>query len=478
MKSMDQHKRPERTSPEWATIYPHVWSMYQIQGFKLREIMTHMEFTYGFKATYVKKGVISNHNTNLTQRRQMYKKQFRKWGLAKRAQREATSAETRSQKEQVRRQYLLSRQKIHAIGTMQQSQRRDISRPRIALGPNAHTPERELQQVLTTISSWVYGVVDMGEIKTSTCSSSIEMYQTFTLAMELFSLDYGSLAGLAIRKVFLQLEDAIQHFNIDLAWNLVDIIYEMTMAGQKQLLGIFVRHLYSVAQQKLQAEHPLKRFAYLMFRLNAYQLNMIRLYNSKILDQLTGHVSSELYRKELHDSCIVRLQRQACLVPDIFVTGIWTLKRSHINIEGYAQLWDTFLSRRPQPSQLLRIDVGEIRSLATELLLKEILWHEDEIYRDKIILDAKRRLAWIELNDGGVLSGQINDNKDKPAACGKFQKEEATSALHVLHEMLAIERHFRLACLENEADQLREDLIIKVGNFLDDILHDKSLIEL
>jgi hypothetical protein len=57
VESVDQYRRPERTSPEWATIYPHVWSMYQIQGFKLREIMTHMEFTYGFKATYVKKAI-------------------------------------------------------------------------------------------------------------------------------------------------------------------------------------------------------------------------------------------------------------------------------------------------------------------------------------------------------------------------------------------------------------------------------------
>jgi hypothetical protein len=350
----------------------------------------------------------------------MYKKQFKKWGLTKRAQREATSAGTWSLTGQMRRQYLLSGQKIPAIGTMQQSQWRNIPSLRIASEPNAHTPERELQQVLTTICSWVYGVIEMGKVKTKICSSSIEMYQTFTLAMELFSLDYGSLAGLAIRKVFIQLEDAIQDFNIDLAWNLVDMIYEMTMAGQNQLLSLFIRHMYSVAQQKLQAEHPLNRFAYLMFRQNASQLNMIRLYNSKILDQLTGHVSSKLYRQELHDSCIVRLQRQACLVPDVFVTGIWTLKRSHINIEGYAQLWDIILSRHPQPSQVLRIDIGEIRSLATKLLLKEILWHEDEIYRDKIILDAKRRLAWIEMNDGGVLSGQNNDNEDKPAACGEF----------------------------------------------------------
>nr|WOD45611.1 hypothetical protein [Trichoderma atroviride] len=458
--SMDYFRRPEKPSPDWVTIYPHVRSMYQIQGFKLREIMTHMEYTYGFKAT-----------------RQMYKKQIKKWGLTKRAQRDATAAGTRSLTERMRRQYLLSRRDVNGIGITQQTQRRDISRPIIALELDVHTPEQALQQVLTLISNWVYGAIEMGEVKTRICSSSIEMYQTFTLAMELFSLDYGSLAGLAIRKVFIQLEDAIQDFNIDLTWNLVDMMYEMTMAGQNQLLGIFIRHFYSVAQQSLRAEHPLKRFASLMFRQTADQLNIIRVYNSKLLDQLAGHVSPQLYRQELHDSCIVRLQRQACLVPDVFITGIWNLKRSHINTEGYAQHWDKILSTRPQASEALRIDVMEIRSLAAKLLLQEILWHEDELYRETIILDAKRRLAWIEMNDGGVLSSHTNDNKDKVAAHGEFQKEEATSALHILHEILAIERHFRLTGLENEAYQLREDLIIKVEDFLDDILHDKTLIE-
>lgn len=383
----------------------------------------------------------------------MYKKQFKKWGLTKRAQREATTTGTWSLTERMRHQYLLSRQRINTIETMRQIQRRIIPGSIIALEPDVHTPERALQQVLTNISDWVYGVIEMGKVRRRMYSSSIEMYQTFILAMELFSLNYGSLAGLAIRKVFIQLEDAIQDFNIDPAWNLVDMIYEMTMAGQDQLLGIFIRHLYSVAQQKLQAEHPLNRFAYLMFRQDAYHLNIIRVYNSNVLDQLAGHVSSRLYRQELHDLCIVRLQRQACLVPDTFVTGIWTLKRSHINAEGYAKHWDTILSRRPQTSEALKINMTEIRSLATKLLLQEILWHEDETYSDKIILDAKRRLAWIELNDGGVLSGQINDNEDEPVTYSSSQKEEATSALHKLHEILAIERHFRLVCLENECDE-------------------------
>lgn len=52
--NMDRVRRPEKLSPDWVTIYPHAWSMYQIQGFKLREIMTHMEYIYGFKATYVR----------------------------------------------------------------------------------------------------------------------------------------------------------------------------------------------------------------------------------------------------------------------------------------------------------------------------------------------------------------------------------------------------------------------------------------
>lgn len=403
----------------------------------------------------------------------MYKKQFKKWGLTKRAQREATTMGTWSPIEPMRSQNLPLSQRLNAIGTMQLTQRHDISNPMIPLGLDVHTPERALQQVLTIISNWVFGVIEMGEVRAKMCSSSIEMYQTFGLAMELFSLNYGSLAGLATRKVFIQLEDAIQDFNIGLTWNLVDMVYEMTMAGQNQLLGIFIRHLYSVACQKLQAEHPLQRFAYLMLSQHAYQLNIIRAYNSKILDQLAERVSPRVYRHELHDSCIVRLQRQACLVPDIFITGIWTLKRNHINIEGYAQHWDKILSRRAQPSNVMRIDVSKIRSLATKLILRKILWHEDEIYSNKIVLDAKRRLAWIEMNDGGVLSSQTNDNEEQTIAYGKFQNEEAISTLHVLHELLAIERHFRLACLENEAYQLREDLVMKVGHFLDDILHEK-----
>lgn len=410
----------------------------------------------------------------------MYKKQFKKWGLTKRVQCEATAVEAWDLTERMRCQYLLSRQRVNTTGTtMQQTQRQYIPCLTIALELDVHAPERALQQVLTNISNWVYGVVEIGKARNQRriTSSSIKMYQTFTLAMELFSLNQGSLAGLAIRKVFIQLEDAIQDFNIDLAWNLVDMIYEMTMAGQDQLLGIFIRHLYSIAQQKLQAEHPLNRFAFLMCRQDAYDLNIIRVYNSNVLDQLAGHVSAKLYRQELHDSCIVRLQRQACLIPDVFVTGIWTLKRSHINIEGYAKHWDAILSMRPQASVSLTVDKTEIRALATKLLQQEILWHEHEIFSDKIILDAKRRLALIELNDGGVLFGQANNDGNEPIAYGSIQKEEVTSPLHGLHEILAIERHFRLFSLENEASQLRKDLMIKVGDFLDDVLTNESLIE-
>lgn len=51
-------RRHEKPSPDWATIYPHVSSLYQTKGFKLREIMTHMEYTYGFKATYVRNCIL------------------------------------------------------------------------------------------------------------------------------------------------------------------------------------------------------------------------------------------------------------------------------------------------------------------------------------------------------------------------------------------------------------------------------------
>jgi hypothetical protein len=53
IESLDHVTSPTKVLPDWVTIYPHVWHMYRVKGFKLREIMTHMEYIYGFKATYV-----------------------------------------------------------------------------------------------------------------------------------------------------------------------------------------------------------------------------------------------------------------------------------------------------------------------------------------------------------------------------------------------------------------------------------------
>jgi hypothetical protein len=94
---------------------------------------------------------------------------------------------------------------------------------------------------------------------------SSSMYHDFALGSALWVRGEGKLAGLAVRKAFLRLEDVFRSGDPGIVRNLLDIFFDMMRLEQAQLIKILRGYLASIAARELTANHPLARlFRYLM----------------------------------------------------------------------------------------------------------------------------------------------------------------------------------------------------------------------
>lgn len=299
---------------------------------------------------------------------------------------------------------------------------------------------------------------------------SQEMYQTFTLAMELFNLNLVQLAGKTLKKLFIQLEGVLEEASFNLLWNILDIVYEMKMNGQSRLLTIFIQHLQALTQVKLATGHPVYTFIRQISIQDSNQLDAIRACHSAMLDELQSQLTPVEYRQQLHNSCVVRMKRTTCVVPDPFTVGIWMLKKRNDTMGAYfASCWSKIVSRRSsKTTPPLPRERSEVQVLA-ENLVQRRLDTANLTFAGAIIADATRRLAVIEMGAGGVLyDGHTEGDTTKAAS-------EATEAGHFSlelidwHAMLAIERNLRLVGLCQDADLIKGHVQLKVEQFVRDI---------
>lgn len=103
-------------------------------------------------------------------------------------------------------------------------------------------------------------VADVG-LAPSGIMAVTQMYVTFTLGSALFSRGQGRLAGKAVRRAFLILEDVVRDSHFGLDWMLLDLLYDFVTRGQHALYTTLVAHLANVAAALLAPHHPISLIA-------------------------------------------------------------------------------------------------------------------------------------------------------------------------------------------------------------------------
>ncbi|KAI0540323.1 hypothetical protein GGR58DRAFT_499327 [Xylaria digitata] len=93
-----------------------------------------------------------------------------------------------------------------------------------------------------------------------------QLYVTFSLGSTLFAKGQGQLAGKAVRKAFLMLEDIIKNAHFGLDWLLLDLLYDFVTRGQEALYATLVAHLSNVADIVLPRSHPVNLIANQLLR--------------------------------------------------------------------------------------------------------------------------------------------------------------------------------------------------------------------
>lgn len=332
--------------------------------------------------------------------------------------------------------------------------------------------DEEIQQTLKDVQSWVFGIPEATgqQPRMKLMHSSGEMYQIFTLSMELLTLSLGSLAGKLLRKMFLGLEHVLEETSLDLLWNLLDMVREMKMKGQERLLRLFIQHLGALARQKLPENHPIHRFINQISIRDANLLDIIRACHDDALDELRDRMMSQNYRQELHDSCIVRMQRLRCPTHDLFTQGIWLLMERPTAVNKYyASCWVKILVRLPPQTPATR---PQLQELASQLIHKRgCLGDSPDLCENKISLDAKRRLAILELNAGGVLCDDQVTEDVLTESTGTVEGGKSRALLHEWHEMVSIERYLRMAGLDQDAESIRAQLAKTISTDLERLDH-------
>lgn len=396
----------------------------------------------------------------------MFKKYLRKWGLVKRQKHSLSASVGHAPKNGPQKQNRMLLQDSSVAAGLQ-CQKTLLPSP--VSGLHAPLAEKSLGHLLAGMHNWVLGVADMPRTSPFMTVSrrSREMLQTFTLAADLLLKNEGLRAGKAMRKVFLQLEDAIHDLNVDVMWNMLDIVYELSTLKQNTLLDIFTRHLSAISQQRLPSTHPIAELAHQMLHLDAQHLKLARAYSSNTMDQLLNHSPMPQYKREVIASCLARLDRCSGKSPDPFMAGVWSLqKRPYRKSTPYDMHWCTIMSRLAKAFKVPIYDGPDLRRGGSSLRHDGTWEAERQEHTDQVVLDAKTRLDNI-----AVQACHISNSGATHALSSRCQVRYGNIAgdLSEIREMWALEKHLHLISMFDEARQMRKDSLALVDGFLSDI---------
>ncbi|KAI8631356.1 hypothetical protein F5Y19DRAFT_27788 [Xylariaceae sp. FL1651] len=253
----------QHTEKEWDMMYPHIIRLYLGEQLILGEVMRIMETRYNFRAT-----------------QSMYKKRISKWQLHKYKRRNrpspdqahTTTAEEGGSAAAPGGTYTARRQGVMLIARRASSggtlppQLTDVAIDQAAKTLLASMRRLTLMHKSpTTTTQDATAAPHPAEVEVGLAPSGIlaisQLYVTFSLGSTLFAKGQGQLAGKAVRKAFLMLEDIIRHAHFGLDWVLLDLLYDFVTRGQDALYATFMAHLANVADAVLPRHHPLHRIA-------------------------------------------------------------------------------------------------------------------------------------------------------------------------------------------------------------------------
>ncbi|KAI3324296.1 hypothetical protein HD806DRAFT_494655 [Xylariaceae sp. AK1471] len=270
----------QHTEKEWDAMYPHIVRLYLGEQLMLSEVMCIMETRYKFKATQA-----------------MYKKRMRRWQLRKYKRRNRPGAE-----------------EAESTTAVVASGRGDVqpdSRKRQAIVPivprtSVITPPPLPSQLTDvdvdySVKTILLNLRQISFMPPKAAQSEIEeagpvpppgtfavsqLYATFSLSSTLFARGQGKLAGKAVRKAFLMLEDIVRNEYFGLDWLLIDLLYDFINRGQDKLYATFMAHLANIANICLPHHHPLHRVAEQLLRYGIWGGDLVtllqRAYFSKV----------------------------------------------------------------------------------------------------------------------------------------------------------------------------------------------------
>ncbi|GAW13964.1 hypothetical protein ANO14919_033560 [Xylariales sp. No.14919] len=240
----------QHTEREWNAMYPHIVRLYLGEQRILEEVMQIMETRYNFKAT-----------------QSMYKKRIGRWQLHKYRRRKRPDQERAHSGEA-------------GVEGIQIARRHDVALVPIVPRTSAATLPTQLTDVeidqaakilLSNMRQLTFmhkaperggaGAAEAVGLAPSGILAVSQLYVTFSLGSTLFAKGQGRLAGKAVRKAFLMLEDIIKNAHFGLDWLLLDLLYDFVTRGQEALYATLVAHLANVAGIVLPRHHPVNLIA-------------------------------------------------------------------------------------------------------------------------------------------------------------------------------------------------------------------------
>ncbi|KAM5380116.1 hypothetical protein ACJZ2D_003763 [Fusarium nematophilum] len=439
----------QHSEEEWMNIYCHIKRLYQVDRRSLREVMVYMERQHGFKATYVIRPrlllyALANHIMRAF-RQQMYKKRFTKWGFMK------------------------SRGRTLERGLRQGGGRPDWNLTIANINmPSSH---RSVAAVIMGIHD--LNTAALGSVSDRNGRHSTAMYSAFVLASELFSRGQGCLAGKAIRKALVLLEDGVEDETPVVVWNLVDMMYEMVVQKQNKLLQLFIDHFARLAEQRLPGEHPLVRISREMAKHRVfdstdflYLLDMARKCNNEMLEKHVVSLNFSKYRRLFWESCLFRMGRCPDPNSDQFLASVWLLERRGDPERQWDSTQSSIRSILLESGCALLTDNIILQRMATQQL-HDSQYDHHQLGLARISHYSRRMLAMIELHRESPV------NQRELAAHTAYDSGEDGSP-RAIRETWYLETLLRLTGKTEAADRMGDDAVKIVKNYLEDISEYKA----
>ncbi|KAH8652226.1 Clr5 domain-containing protein [Xylariales sp. PMI_506] len=440
------------SASEWEAMYPIIKRLYITERRKLSDVMAFLERKHGFKAT-----------------EQMYKKRFAAWSLSKTRRRHAASGGDTSEKQgPVVPLEDTPDWELAPVSTCRM-QKLDLQPGEAAIYCIANWTNGSFDSV-----AWLWGSLRApGEDPAKPVLPSTRVYQDFALSHALLARGQGALAGMAVRKAFWHMEEALMAGDPALLRNLVDILPQMLQRNQTQLVQTYMTHLSRLTARKLPALHPLAKFFNELARDDVQTLEVVRRAWQCYVEKIHHRMNEHHYW--LYDQ--------------------WAWETSFINMDtdptdSYMRITEA-LQALALMTETVEAKPGPISHL--ELLKNTHMIKNNGIFRTSTlaVLEAMKEneeFPEVELPAGRLMRSHVDDylqvasinraiqqrkwNLAQGIMQSNLQNSEAihgAASREAIGELWSLEKVVRMAGDEQKADLIAHDALCRVREYLAEV---------